>query len=48
MLHHPKSTMISTVIIIEEGTKENNWIKTKSGLGSVVKAKVGEMEENTR
>ena len=28
--------------------KEKNQIKTKIGVGSVVKAKVGEMEENTR
>ena len=28
--------------------KENNWIKTKIGVGSVVKSKVREMEDNTR
>ena len=28
--------------------KENNRIKTKIGVGSVVKSKVGEMEDNTR
>ena len=27
---------------------ENKWIKTKVGVGSVVKAKVEDMEENTR
>ena len=40
--------MRSPVIKIAEGMKEKNQNKTKIGVGSVVKAKVGETEEKTR
>ena len=40
--------MISHVVKIAEGMKEKKRIKTKIGVGSVVKSKVGDMEENTR
>ena len=40
--------MISPVVTIAKRTKEKKQIKTKIGVGSVVKAKVGEMEVNTR
>ena len=39
--------MSSPVITIAEGMKEKKRIKTKIRVGSVVKAKVGEMEEIT-
>ena len=45
---HPNSNMISPVVTIAEGMKENKRTKTKIRVESVVKAKVGEMEENTR
>ena len=38
--------MISRVVTIEEGTKDRKCIKTKIGVGSLVKAKVGNMEDN--
>ena len=40
--------MSSPVVTIAEGVKEKKWIRTNIRVGSVVKAKVGEMEENTR
>ena len=40
--------MKSHVVTIAELMKDKKQIKTKIGLSSVVMAKVGEMEENTR
>ena len=40
--------MSSHVVTIIKDMKENKRIKTKIGVGSVLKAKFGEMEENTR
>ena len=40
--------MISPLITIAEVMKENNWIKPKIRVGSLVKAKAGKIEENTR
>ena len=40
--------MRSPVVTITEGMKEKDRIKTKIGVGSLVKAKVRKMEENTR
>ena len=40
--------MISRVVTIVEGVKEKKRINTKTGLGYLVKEKVGNMEENTR
>ena len=40
--------MILTVITTMKDTKENNWTKTKIGIGSAVKMKVGEMGEYKR
>ena len=40
--------MKSHVVTIAELMKDKKRIKTKIGLSSVVMAKVGEMEENTR
>ena len=40
--------MRSPVVTIAEGMKEEKRIKTKVGVGSVVKAKVGNMEEKIR
>ena len=40
--------MRSPVLNISEGMKMKKHTKTKIGLGSVIKAKVGETEENTR
>ena len=40
--------MSSPVLTISEGMKEKKQNKTKIGVGSVVKAKVGEMVENRR
>ena len=37
--------MISLVVTIAEEIKDKKRIKTKIGVGSVVKAKVGDMEE---
>ena len=45
---HPKSTMISSVVTIKKGMKEKKWIKKKNVVGSVVKVKVGDIEENAR
>ena len=45
---HPKSTMTSHVLTIAEGMKVKNQNKTKIGVGSVVKAKVGELRNITR
>ena len=44
----PKSTMISPVINDKEGMEMTNQTKTKVGVGSVVKAKDGELEKITR
>ena len=44
----PKSTMISPVVTVKEGMEIKKQTKTKIGLGSVVKAKVGELENITR
>ena len=38
--------MISHVVTIEEGMKEKKRIKTEIGVWSVVKANVGDIEEN--
>ena len=40
--------MSSAVLTIEEGMKVKKHNKKKSGVGSVVKAKVGELEKITR
>ena len=40
--------MSSPIVKITKGTKEKKRIKTEIGVGSVVKAKLVEMEENTR
>ena len=40
--------MGSPVVTINEMMKEKKRIKTRRGLGYVVKARVGDMEENTR
>ena len=40
--------MSSPVVKIAQEMMEKKWIKTNIGMGSVVKAKVGDMEENTR
>ena len=40
--------MISPVLTIVEGMQVKNQTKMKIGVRSVVKAKVGELEENTR
>ena len=40
--------MRSHVLTIAEGMEENKRVKTKIGVGSVVKAKVGEMGDNIR
>ena len=40
--------MISPVVTIAQEIMENKRIKTKIGVGSVVKTKVGEMEEKIR
>ena len=39
--------MSSPVVTIKEGTKTKKQTKTKIGVGSVVKAKVGELEKIT-
>ena len=44
----PKSTMISTVFTIAEVMKTKKQIKKKIRVGSVVKAKVGDLEKITR
>ena len=48
MLAHPKSTMSSPVVSIAEAKKEKKRTKPKIWVGSLIKAKVGNMEENTR
>ena len=40
--------MISHVVTISQEIMEKKCIKTKIGVGSVVKAEVGDMEENKR
>ena len=45
---NPNSTMISYVVNAKEGINMNKQTKTKIGVGSVVKAKVGELEKITR
>ena len=47
-LTHPKSTMISPVVTIAQKIIDKMWIKTKIGVRSDVKAKVGYMEDKTR
>ena len=44
---HPKSTMSSPVVTIKEGMDMKKHTKTKIRVGSVVKAKVGELENIT-
>ena len=44
----PKSTMRSPDVNAKEGMKITKQTKTKIGVGSVVKAKVGELEKITR
>ena len=45
---HPKFTMSSPVVKIKKEMEMKNQTKTKIGVGSVVKAKVGELEKITR
>ena len=45
---HPNYTMISPVIKTVEEMKMKNHTKTKIGVGSVIKAKVGELDNITR
>ena len=40
--------MSSPSVTIVEGAKENNQINSNIGVGSIVKAKVGNTEEDTR
>ena len=44
----PKSTMSSPVVTVKEGMGMKKQTKTKIGVGFVVKAKVGELENITR
>ena len=44
----PKSTMISPIVTLKEWMKMTKQTKTKIGVGSVVKAKVRELEKITR
>ena len=44
----PKPTMRSPVVTFKEGMNMNKHTKTKIGVGSIVKAKVGELEKITR
>ena len=44
----PKSTMRSPVVTVKEGVDMKKQTKTKIGVGSFVKAKVGELEKITR
>ena len=46
--HHPQVTMGSPVLSAKEGMKINNQTKMKIRVGSVVKAKVGELDKITR
>ena len=48
MLPNPKYTMRSHVLTIADGVKVKKQNKTKNGAGSVLKAKVGDLEEKTR
>ena len=45
---NPKSTNSSPVFNAKEGVNITKQTKTKIGMGSVVKAKVGELEKITR
>ena len=47
-LPHPNSTIISHVVTIKEGMNMKKQTKKKIGVGSVVKAKVGELANITR
>ena len=44
----PNSTMSSPVVNAKEGMKMTKQTKTKIGVGSIVQAKVGELEKITR
>ena len=44
----PKSTMSSPVVTVRYGVEMNKQTKTKIGVGSVVTAKIGELEKITR
>ena len=44
----PKSTIISPVVTVKEGMEIKKQTKTKIRVGSVVKSKVGELENITR
>ena len=44
----PKSTLRFPIITTMKDMKEKNLIKTRISVGSVLKAKVGEMDDNTR
>ena len=44
----PKSTIRSSVVTVKEGMEMKKQTKTKIRVGSVVKAKVGELENVTR
>ena len=44
----PKSIIRSHVVNVEEGMEMTKQTKTKIGVGSILKAKVGEMENITR
>ena len=44
----PKSTMGSPFVTVKEGMETKKQTKTKIGVGSVVKTKVGELEKITR
>ena len=44
----PKYTMSSPVVNFKEGMETTKQTKKKIGVGSVVKAKVGELEKITR
>ena len=45
---YPKFTMTSPIGTVKEEINEKNWIKTKGGVGSDIKAEIGYIEENTR
>ena len=44
----PKSTMSSPAVNVKEGMEMKKQTKTKIGVGSAVKVKVGELEKITR
>ena len=44
----PMSTMSSPVVTVKYGMEMKKQTKTKIGVGSIVKAKVGELENITR